>query len=196
MNLPLPSSFNSKLSNERLETVANWLLEEFYATQDDLTRPTDSEYSRGCTTFDRQKNRIIREARSGKYSWLELSNTTFDLVFNIDGIPCRFSNDDPSKPSKTAVLSVNRLQMGFMEFVNNAEPGHFCFIVDHVNHGEPSVEFLGFTPTGDVVCSWSSHNVRVFRIEDQPLIKPVDVAKPQILPKKRSEGDADIASEK
>lgn len=193
MTLPSPSAFNAELVSDSLETVSQMLLDELYATEDDLSRSTDSGYTRGCTTFGRQRSRIIAEAMSGRYGWLGLSNGSNDIVFTIGGVPCRFSNDDPSNPSKDAVLTANRYQMDFLEFAAKGEPGRFCFIIDRGQDGgaEPRVEFLGFTPSGEVACRWISNAVRVLRLEgQQSLAQPVQVAKPQVAPKRRDEGDA------
>ena len=193
MTLPLPVAFNSELSSDRLEAVSQWLLDELYATEDDLSRATDSGYTRGCTTFGRQKNRIIAEALSGRHAWLGLPNSNNDIVFTISGIPCRFSNDDPSNPSKDAVLTANRYQMDFLEFATDGGPARFCFIIDrgHDGSAEPRVEFLGFTPSDEIACLWVSNAVRALRVEgQQTLPQSVDVAKPQVAPKRRDEGDA------
>lgn len=193
MTLPSPSAFNAELVSDRLETVSQMLLDELYATEDDLSRSTDSGYTRGCTTFGRQRSRIISEAMSGRYEWLGLSNGSNDIVFTIGGVPCRFSNDDPANPSKDAVTTANRYQMDFLEFAAKGEPGRFCFIIDRGQDGaaEPRVEFLGFTPSGEVACRWVSNAVRVLRLEgQQSLVQPVQVAKPQVAPKRRDEGDA------
>lgn len=193
MTLPLPTAFNSELTSDRLESVSQWLLDELYATEDDLSRPTDNGYTRGCTTFGRQRNRIISEALSGRHDWLDLPNSNNDLVFTIGGVPCRFSNDDPSNPSKDAVLTVNRYQMDFLEFAVKGEPGRFCFVIDRGHDGaaEPRVEFLGFAPSDEVACRWVSNTVRVLRLEgQQPLAPTVHVGKPQVAPKRRDEGDA------
>lgn len=190
MILPLPSVFNSNLSTNFLEQVAGWLLDELFATEDDLSRSTDNGYTRGCTTFGRQRNRIIREALSGNHSWLGILNSSNDIVFTIGGVPCRFSNDDPSNPSKGAVLTANNYQMGFLEFAAEGEPGRFCFIIDRGQNdvAEPRVEFLGFTPTGEVACRWVSNTVRSLRAEAQPLAQSVQIAKPQVAPKRRDDG--------
>ena len=193
MTLPLPATFNPELSSDLLEIVSQWLLDELYATEDDLSRPTDNGYTRGCTTFGRQRNRIIAEALSGRNAWLGLPNSNNDLVFTIGGVPCRFSNDDPSNPSKDAVLTANRYQLDFLEFATDSEPARFCFIIDRGHDGaaEPRVEFLGFTPSGEIACRWVSNAVRVLRVESQQTLpQSVDVAKPQVAPKRRDEGDA------
>jgi len=185
MNIPLPSVLNPKLKSQYLETIASFLLEELYATEDDLTRSTDSSYSRGCTTFDRQKNRIIAEARSGNFPWLQLSNTGFDLVFTIDGVPCRFSNDDPLSPSKSAVVSINKYQMDFLEFIPKGEPGQFCFVIDRGINGasQPKVVFLGFSLTHELLCEWVSDTVRVFHAPDHLLPEAIEIPKAPITPK-------------
>jgi hypothetical protein len=169
MSLPPPAAFNSELSSDRLEAVSQWLLDELYATEDDLSRATDSGYTRGCTTFGRQKNRIIAEALSGRHAWLGLPNSNNDLVFSIGGIPCRFSNDDPSNPSKHAVLTANRYQTDFLEFATDGGPARFCYIIDrgHDGFAEPLVESLGFTPSDEIACRWLSNAVRVLRVEGQ-----------------------------
>lgn len=193
MTLPLPSVFNSQLTSDRLEAVSQWLLDELYATEDDLSRSTDNGYTRGCTTFGRQKNRIIAEYLSNRHGWLNMRNSNNDLVFEIGGVPCRFCNDDPSRPSKDAVLIANMYQMDFLEFAAKGEPGRFCFVIDRGQNGtsEPRVEFLGFTPSGEVACRWVSSAIRVFRVEGQhSLPQAVEISKPQVAPKKRNDGDA------
>lgn len=193
-----PFSFKPQLSGDRLQAVSNWLLEELYATEDDLSRSTDNGYTRGCTTFGRQRSRLLSEGASGEHPWLGLCNGANDLVFTIGGIPCRFSNDDPSNPSKDAVLTPNRYQLDFMEFATPGEPVRFCFIIDRGHNGaaEPRVEFLGFTSTNEVVFRWVSDTVRVLRVEGaQPLAPSVPVAKPRVGPKHRDSDEGDAAAE-
>jgi hypothetical protein len=184
MNIALPIECNPVFLAERLQLVASWLLEEYYSALDDLMRPTDSAWGRGCAAFDRQKNRIIREARSGKHPWLALSSgDSFAVVFTIGGVPCRFTNDSPDSPTKNAALLPNHLQTEFLEFVEDGEAGRFCFIVDRYVDGEAVVEFRGFTATGSLACRWVSDTpVRTLRIasSDAPLPPSIEVRKPAI----------------
>ena len=193
MTLPSPATFNPELRSDRLQAVSEWLLEELYATEDDLSRSTDNGYTRGCTAFGRQRNRLIAEALSGEHSWLSLSNNQNDIVFTIGGVPCRFSNDDPASPSKDAVLRANQYQLSFLEFAPKGAPGRFCFVIDRGLDGleEPRVEFLGFNASGDVACRWISDTVRVLRTEGpQALPQAVDVAKPQVTPRRQDDDQA------
>lgn len=192
MVLPPPAAYFHELTSERLQAVSSWLLEELYATEDDLSRPTDNGYTRGCTAFGRQRNRIVAEAASGKHAWLGIASGDNALVFTIGGVPCRFSNDDPLNPSKDAVLTANRYQLDFLEFADSSKPGRFCFVIDrgHLGAAEPRVEFLGFTPSDNVVCRWISDTVRVLRVEgDQTLAPTIPVGKPLVSPKRRDDGE-------
>ena len=177
--------------------VSQLLLEELYATETDLVRETDSGYTRGCTTFGRQRSRLVTEALSGKHPWLELRTGANDVVFAIGGIPCRFSNDDPRNPSKDAVLTASRFQMDFLEIAEQGEPGRFCFVIDrgYSEDQEPRVVFLGFTPGGAVGCRWESGAVRTLRRADKTTPpKAIEVAKPAVAPKKRKKDSGDDAA--
>ncbi len=195
--LPLPSAFHPALTGERLALVSQWLLEELYATEEDLSRSTDNGYTRGCTTFGRQRNRLITEALSGSYDWLQLRNSANDLVFEIGGVPCRFSNDDPGQPSKDAVLTASRYQRDFLEFATGEEPGRYCFVIDRGSSDaeEPRVVLLGFTASGEKACMWESGAVRVLRLAaDLLLPAAVEIARPQVAPKRNADGQADSAA--
>ncbi len=190
--LPSPATFYPSLTSDRLQAVSSWLLDELDATEEDLSRSTDNGYTRGCTAFGRQRNRVVAEAMSGKHPWLGIANGDNALVFTIGGVPCRFSNDDPSSPSKDAVLLANRYQMPFLEFAEPETPGRFCFIIDRGPLGAPEahVEFLGFSPSDYVVCRWVSDAVRVLHVEgDSNQLAAVPVEKPAVSAKRRPEED-------
>ncbi len=198
--IPLPTAFNPELNAERLGIISQMLLEELYATEDDLSRDTDNGYTRGCTAFGRQRNRIMAEAQSDKYAWLELRSSSNDLVFAIAGVPCRFSNDDPQNPSKDAVLTINRFQRDFFEDSAAGQPARFCFVIDRgfSESEEPRVVFLGFALDGTIACRWESGAVRVLRNADASALPPaVDIGKPPVKPKRPkndADGDADAAA--
>jgi hypothetical protein len=193
MTLSLPSDFQPALAHERLSQVASWLLEEWSATQDDLVRETDSSYSRGTTTFDRQKNRIINECRKGQYNWLGIVNGANDLVFSIGGINCRFSNDSAKMPKKRAVLETHRFQMSLLD---STAPGHaarFCFVIDRgpTESSDRHVELLGYSSANELVCRWSSATmVRTLVGINDIRPEPIEIAKPIIAPKRINTGDA------
>lgn len=189
MTLPHPSVFHAALTSERLTEVSNMLLTELYATEDMLSSDVDDAYTRGCTTFGRQKNRIKREAGKEGKEWLTLSNSANDLVFNIGGVPCRFSNDDPDSPQKLAVLAANRYQASFFDEVESGLPCRFCFVIDRGVNGdeEARVVFLGFDTNNTLRCRWISDSIRTVHSIAPDIPAAVDLSKPTIAPKENTE---------
>ena len=60
---------------------------------------------------------------------------------------------------------------------------------------DPKVVFLGFTPSNEIVCKWESDSMRMLRLESSDnVVQAVEVAKPQVTPKRRGEGNAKSAS--
>ncbi|HET7331216.1 hypothetical protein [Dyella sp.] len=185
MTLPTPAVYAPELTADRLQPVANWLLDELQATQDDLVRSTDTAWTKGCTTFGRQHSRIISEWQSGKHAWLGILDTSKALVFTIGGVPCRFSNDDPDNPSKKAVLEVNPHQRAFAEFASSDQPVRFCFVVDRGmdDLADPYVVLHGLSDENVVLCRWVSDAASAFRSEMGTQPAAVEVQKTKLAPK-------------
>ncbi|TJY56268.1 hypothetical protein E4T66_20130 [Sinimarinibacterium sp. CAU 1509] len=197
MEYPLPTAFFPQLALNHLALVASWLLDELYATEDDLTRDTDDNYTRGCTTFMRQRLRILKEAMSGKHPWLGIATAGNDLVFTVDGLPCRYSNDDPDNPKKDAVTLANSYQQSLFDYDDFQRPQRFCFVIDRGLEGisDPHVEFVGFTPIDTIACRWISSSVRNFQIVGETTPAAVPVAKPTVAPKRRPADDDAVAEQ-
>ncbi len=196
--LPQPIHYHSDLTHERLSVVAELLLDEHYKTLDDLSSETDDNYTRGCTSFGRQKNRIKRLALAKTYPWLQIINSANDLVFTIGGVPCRFSSDDPNSPKKKAVLMANRYQVSFFDDVeSDEEPCRYCFIIDQgINDdAEPSVVFVGFDAAGVAKCEWESGAIRTFNsVNTVAVPEAVEIGKPAVKPKKSVAESTDEAN--
>lgn len=191
------SNLPSALKEEYLTLVASWFLEEWYATEDDLVRDTDTPYTIGTTRFGRQKQRISNEYVSRHHSWLRVENNGLDIVFSVNGIPCRFSNDNADAPKKRAVLEVHPFQMSLIEEAAPGEAARFVFVIDQ-GFGEieePHVLLLGFSASGQEVCRWRSGGIlRKLRDAKKTMPAPVEIQKPVITPKRRDLDDDAAAS--
>lgn len=196
MAIKTPSDFYPGLKEEYLAQVANWLLDEWYATEDDLVRDTDTRYTKGTTRFGRQLQRIVNEYMSKQHNWLGIENGNLDLVFSISGVPCRFSNDSVEAPTKKAVLQAHPYQMCLIEESEPGQAARFCFVIDQgINEDmEPRVALLGFSAAGNLMCRWQSETaVRTLIDVKAPLPEAVEVTKPSVTPKRR---DPDVAADK
>lgn len=189
--LSLPSAFQE----EHLKLVASWMLEEYESTLDDLVRDTDSEYTIGTTSFGRQKARILKESRSENYPWLEFRNTTNDLVFSVDGIPCRFTNDNVVNPKKRAARETHCLQYSLLEDAAVSDDMRFVFVLDkEFFKDEPRVVLLGYSKeTNTQVCSCvlreSSRRIGEANIS---LPDSVEIKKPLVSPKRKNADDDNL----
>lgn len=189
-------SLPSALKEEHLNTVASWLLEEWRATEDDLVRDTDTSYTRGTARFGRQKQRISLEYASRRHPWLKVENNGLDIVFSINSIPCRFSNDDADSPRKAAVLEVHLFQMSLLQESEPGEAARFVFVIHKgaSELDEPRVVLLGFSQAGQEVCRWTSGDqVRKLGEAKPSLPAPVELKKPVVVPKRRPRSDDDAA---
>ncbi|AVA37187.1 hypothetical protein [Cupriavidus metallidurans] len=186
MNLPLPEVFHPALCGDRLEIIANILIDEHFTTLNDLQNEFDDGYSRGTTRFARQKNRLKAIALSGQYDWLQLLHAGNDLVFTIEGIPCRFATDDPVNPTKPAVLDATPIQQSFFDEVENGEPCKFCFILDggYAEADDPRVVFIGEDLMGVAKCRWTSDGTKALHAISANTPPAKDIGKAPVGPKR------------
>ncbi|MGA7778241.1 MAG: hypothetical protein WCA85_11090 [Paraburkholderia sp.] len=195
MSLPFPEEFHPALSADRLSVVASILIAEHFSTATALQSEYDDGYTRGCTRFGRQRNRLKSVALSGEYDWLELRHGGNDLVFTIGGIPCRFAADDPSNPTKPAVLDATPFQQDFFGSVENGVPCKFCFVLDggYAEADDPRVVFLGEDSSRVVKCKWVSDSARVLHAVAAETPAPKEMGKPPVAPKRRDADDESAA---
>lgn len=177
MSTPHPQHFEHVLTEERLNVLAKALLEECYSTEDDLQSTYDSGYSRGCTRFDRQKNKLKLLAL--EHNWLTISDGSNRLVMAIEGLPFRFARDEHKTPRKPATLLVSdteaiqrekfvlesQMEMDF-DGISYSEqlrkPSVWRFFVEVSESLEDgrdyNIYFVGFNELKDAVCVWEYAN--------------------------------------
>jgi hypothetical protein len=196
MSLPLPETFYPALSSDRLAVIASVLIEEHFSTATALQSEYDDPYTRGCTRFGRQRNRLRSLSLSGEHEWLDLRHGGNDLVFAIGGYPCRFSVDDPGNPTKPAVLNATEIQQDFFAMVEDGMPCKFCFILDggYEDADDPRVVFLGENAAGVVKCSWVSDSAHALHSVSVNTPAAAEVSKPRVGVKSRGADIGDVAA--
>lgn len=181
MPTPKPWEFHPELTERRLATIAKALLDVYYDVESDLSTDLDTAYTRGTTTFGRQKSKIIQMCTSGEFNWLDLRNTSNDVVFAVGSVPFRFFSDDHEKPKKPGFWRRNPQDNLFPTTDN--EPVFWRFIVEKPlsDEAEASVYVIGANFQQETVCEWKYDElVRVLTSTDETRPEPVDTPEPEI----------------
>lgn len=184
MNSRKPWDFYPELIEGRLWVIAEALLDVYYDVQIELASELDDNYTRGTTTFGRQKNKLVQLRNSGAYSWFKVLNTSNDLTCSIGEIPFRFFRDDHESPAKRGFWRRNYQDDLFP--IADDQPVIFRFVVEHARNDEDeaSVYFLGFTQEGQLVCEWRfDEPVRTLRSITQTRPLPEEILPAEIEPR-------------
>ena len=196
MSKKQPWDFEPQLSADRLNVIAKALLDVYDEVQRELATDLDSNYTRGTTTFGRQKNKIIQLCVGKKYDWLDLRNTSNDLTFSIGGIPFRFFTDDHERPQKPGFWRKN--DQDNLWATNDEIPVYWRFIVEKplTEEGDASVYVIGANSNQEGICEWKyDEAVRVLKSVDITRPEAVDTPEPEVgLPKQDQEKDAESGS--
>ncbi|MBW9335599.1 hypothetical protein FEE59_18975 [Herbaspirillum sp. RU 5E] len=196
MSAKQPWNFAEGLSEDKLSVIAKALLDVFDEVQRELATDLDDNYTRGTTTFGRQKNMIVQLALSKKYDWLDLRNTSNDLTFSISGIPFRFFSDDHEKPHKPGFWRKN--DQDNLWATNDEDPEYWRFIVEKPfsEEGEAAVYVVGANTNQEVICVWKyDEAVRVLKSVDTVRPEAVETPEPEVsLPKPAQEENTESGS--
>ncbi len=183
-----PTDFRPALTDARLRTIAECLLDIRYETELELSSPLDDGYTRGTTTFGRQRNALIQLAQGGMYEdWLALTHAGMDLTFTIGDVPCRFFADDPSNPRKPGFFRRNVCDQLFAESIG--EPVLFRFVVakPETADDEAEVFFIGYDEGWNEVFRWQhSRSTPVMVSIDETLPAEVPLAPAKVRPRVES----------
>ena len=181
-----PAAFHKELTEARLRIVSEALLEILYDTEVELTTPLDDGYTRGTTTFGRQRNAVIDLCQRGKYDWLKLTHGGMDVTFEIGGVPCRFFADDPATPRKPGFYRRNDSDQLFE--IELDAPVMFRFVVAKPQSldDQADVYFIGYDANQQEVFRWQySMSTPVLASVDEAM--PIEVPLPRAAAKIRTD---------
>lgn len=154
MKFPLPSSFYPELSSDRLQVIAEALLDLRFDTLKQMSTEYDDGYTRETAVFGRSRNMLVNLALNGTYPWLTLSNPAMDVTFNIGLVPCRFFRDDPDSPMKNGFFRRNSVDSLFAP--DDTSPVIWRFVVEMAlsDEDEDCVAFVGYNVYQEKVSEW------------------------------------------
>lgn len=151
---PHPSAYYPELTEIRLQTIANHLLDVRYDALVDLQNEYDTNYTRECTIFGRQREMLIRMVARKTYPWLDLQHAGMDVTFCIGGVPCRFFTDDPNHPQKHGFFRRNQVDQLFAP--EEGQPVLWRFVIERAltDDDEDQVYLVGYNAFEEKVCEW------------------------------------------
>jgi len=149
-----PSHYYAELAEDRLQLIANRLLDVRYNTIAVLQSEYDTNYVRECAVFGRQHEMLIQLWASKEYAWLDMKHAGMDLTFYIGSVPCRFFTDDPKYPQKHGFFRRNQVDQLFAP--DDTQPVMWRFVIERAmtDDDEDSVYLIGYNVFEEKICEW------------------------------------------
>lgn len=154
MSLPAPWTFHPAFAQNRLEVIAEALLNLRHQTLRELHSEYDDNYTREAVVFGRSRNLLINMALYGRLGWFSLLNPAMDVTVAIDNLPVRFFRDDPDRPEKQGFFKRNAVDDLFEP--EEGRPVMWRFVVERAEtqYDEDQVHFVGFNVFQEKVSQW------------------------------------------
>jgi hypothetical protein len=171
-----PSFFRPALTDDRLRTLVDALLEVRFSTLREMNSPLDDNYTREATIFGRQRNQLINMALQPELAWLTLAHAGMDVTVCIDNVPLRFfTEDNPENPRKDGFFRRNVVDNLFP--TDEAEPVMWRIVIER-NPADPTGDrgfVIGYSAVQEAVSAWECRSSR-------PPLHSVDGDVPRAVP--------------
>ncbi len=117
----------------------------------------DTRLSLGMRAYECCRMRMIYQSQLGEWPWLSILTSEGRFTFAIDGIPVRFSRNDPNQlPTRKLIPSDEGLkQMNLFEDVSEFAALRWFFIID-TPYDMPveKAYFVGYSEYDAIICQW------------------------------------------
>lgn len=154
-----PWDFEPELTEERLQIIGRLLSEIYNTSAEEHRQLGDTPYVIGTVCFGRAHEALLHLTG---YDWYQVTRTTFDITFNIGGIPCRFfSTTDPDNP-KAKVYNRNPHDSLFPEI--ETAPCLWRFLIQKPiseEFDQYEVFFVGFDVHHNIRAQWCLTNSNI-----------------------------------
>lgn len=167
-----------QLEKERLQLLAS-LLVQVRGEVIDRHEPElgDTRLSLGMRAYECCRSRIIFKDDEGDWPWLSILTEQGRFTFAIDGVPVRFSRNDPNcLPDRKLIPSYEGFeQMSMFEDENDYSHLRWFLVID-TPYDTPveNAFFIGYSKFNEIVCKWE------IPLSDQvPAISDLAESKPQ-----------------
>lgn len=117
----------------------------------------DTRLSLGMRAYECCRMRMIYQAQQGEWSWFTILTPEGRFTFAIDGIPVRFSRNEPSQLPKRKLIPSGEgfRQMSLFSDMNEYATLRWFFIID-ANYDMPveKAYFVGYSEYDEIICKW------------------------------------------
>jgi len=167
-----------QLQKEKLQNIAN-LIVQVRGEVIDRHEPEigDTPQSLGFRAYECCRSRIIHKSMEGIWSWLSILTPQGRFTFSINGIPVRFSRNEPNDlPDRKLIPShEGYIQMNLFKKSNEYSDLRWFLVIDTpyglaVEHAY----FIGYSECNEIVCKWE-----IPLTDTVPIIGEVTENKPQ-----------------
>jgi len=147
-----------QLQKDKLQNLANLLI-QVRGEVIDRHEPEigDTRLSLGMRAYECCRSRIIYKAMEEDWSWLSILTHQGRFTFAIDGVPVRFSRNDPKHlPDRKLIPSPEGyVQMSIFENTNKYSDLRWFLVIDTqydlpVEHAY----FIGYSEYNEIICKW------------------------------------------
>jgi hypothetical protein len=176
----LPSELDPELSADRLQLIAQQMLDVLHGALADTQTEDDCAYTRGSLVWGRIRNSLIRLIRTRRHRWLTVRHSGNDLVIGIGPHAARFFVDDHLRPRKLRVFlpTEGEAQQLLLNLpgVGDRDVVLWRFFIEkaRTEQEEHRVYFVGYNAAQETVASWCyTEGVRAFVASDSYIPAPV-----------------------
>ena len=147
-----------QLQKERLQIIANLLIQvRGEVIERHEPEIGDTRLSLGMRAYECCRTRIIRMDIEGNFPWLSVPTPQGRFTFAFDGMPLRFSRNDPKQlPDRKLIPSDEGLIQMSMFADSNEFANLRWFLVIDTPYDLPveHAYFIGYSESNEIVCKW------------------------------------------
>lgn len=152
MSIKKPWDFNPALSEDRLEAIGKLISEIYNSSSEEHRQLGDTAYVIGTVCFGRTHQALLNLK---DYEWYQVTRTTFDIVFEIGCVPCRFFSTTDHINPKAKVYNRNQQDSLFPE--TEEEPCLWRFLIQKPiseEFDQYEIFFIGFDVHHNIRAQW------------------------------------------
>ena len=178
----VPWSLVEQFKKERILTLAKLII-DIRSKVIDRHDPElgDTRLSLGIRAYECCRTNIIKKSEDGAFPWLSVPTPEGRFTFAIDGIPVRFSRNDPDYLPDRKLIHSDEAEAQYELFKTDNQyiPLHWFLIIDTAyDLPAQNFYFVGYSDTNEIISKWEvpiDETLTVLGTVDEQKPQPVEV---------------------